>query len=253
MSRRSASACATTACTRPTSASGTSTVGTISGWAAARTGGIPDYWYDMRNYLDELSEEDRLRSRQTSTNRDPDLSAEFTFAHRCSNRAIDFLTHHDSEDFFLVVSYDEPHGPFLCPRPFSEMYQGYRFPKSQNVWDTLEDKPEHQHAWAGKHLFDDKDALEITPADFLGCNSFVDSEIGRVLEAIDRRVPDALVIYTADHGDFLSSHSLSGKGAAMYDEITNIPFIVRWPGTRRRAPCARIPCRTSTWYRRSWK
>ncbi len=51
----------------------------------------PDYWYDMRNYLEELSPEDRARSRSPEINRDPDLTKDFTFAHRCSNRAIDFL------------------------------------------------------------------------------------------------------------------------------------------------------------------
>ncbi|MDH7568975.1 MAG: sulfatase-like hydrolase/transferase [Armatimonadota bacterium] len=190
----------------------------------------PAYWYDMRCYLEELTPEERVRSRKTATNRDPNLAAEFTFGHRCSNRAIDFLSRHGNEAFFLVVSYDEPHGPFLCPRPFSEMYRGYEWPKSRNVWDTLEDKPEHQRVWAGPSLQQDKDALRIRPADFLGCNAFVDYEIGRVLDAVDRYAPDALVIYTSDHGDFLGSHSLSGKGPAMYDEITRVPLLVRWPG-----------------------
>ncbi len=110
------------------------------------------------------------------------------------------------------------------------MYQDYRFPKSENVWDRLEGKPEHQRVWAGERLSEDKDDLEITPADFLGCNSFVDSEIGRVVGAIDAYAPGALVIYTSDHGDMLASHSIDNKGPAMYDEITRIPFIVRWPG-----------------------
>jgi len=190
----------------------------------------PEYWYDMRCYLEELTPEERLRSRSTRTNRDPGVEEDFTFGHRCSNRAIDFLGRHHDEDFLLVVSYDEPHDPYLCPKPFSEMYRDYRFPRKSNIWDTLEDKPDHQRAWAGDRLAADKDALSITPADFLGCNSFVDYEIGRVLEAIDRFAPDALVIYTSDHGAFLESHSLNGKGAAMYDEITRVPFIVRWPG-----------------------
>ena len=190
----------------------------------------PEYWYDMRNYLEELSESDRRRSRQSSTNRDPELKEDFTFGHRCSNRAIDFLSRHGDEDFLLVVSYDEPHGPFLCPRPYSDMYEGYELPKSRNVWDGLEDKPDHQRAWAGNRLSGNKDALKITARDYFGCNSFVDYEIGRVVEAVDEQAPDALVIYISDHGDFLHSHSLSGKGPATYDEIANTPFIVRWPG-----------------------
>lgn len=189
-----------------------------------------DYWYDMRNYLDELTPEERLRSRDTRLNEDPSLTDEFTFGHRCSNRAIDYLSNHRDDDFLLVVSYDEPHGPFVCPKPYSEMYKDYKFPKSKNVWDTLEGKPEHHRAWANSdNLEEDKDALEIMHPDFFGCNSFVDYQIGRVVEAIDRFAPDALVIYTSDHGDMLGSHSITNKGAVMYDEITRIPFIVRYP------------------------
>ncbi|MCL2639382.1 MAG: sulfatase-like hydrolase/transferase [Phycisphaerales bacterium] len=192
----------------------------------------PEYWYDMRNYLEELSPEDRVRSRNWKTNRES-ISADFTFAHRCSNRAIDFLEKHKDKDFLLIVSYDEPHGPSLCPPPYCDMYKDFEFPKAPNVWDTLEDKPEHQRVWADRRLNHDKatrDAVKITRRDFFGSQSFVDSEIGRVVDAIDKNAPDAMVIYTSDHGDALESHRISNKGPAMYDEITRIPLIVRWPG-----------------------
>lgn len=189
-----------------------------------------DYWYDMRNYLEELTEEDRRWSRTPTIMKEREVTEDFTFAHRCSNRAIDFLSKHGNEDFFLTVSYDEPHDPCVCPEPYASMYKDYEFPKKQNVRDTLENKPEHQKVWAGKSLNEDKDSLKIRPGYYFGCNSFVDYEIGRVIDAIDKYAEDCLVIYTSDHGVFLSSHSLSAKGAAMYDEITRIPFIVRWPG-----------------------
>ena len=188
------------------------------------------YWYDMRCYLEELTPDERRRSRTAATNREPDLTAEFTFGHRCSNRAIDFLRRSSEEDFLLVVSYDEPHDPFLCPRPFSEMYRDYTWPAGKNTGETLEHKPEHQRVWSEWAFPKGHDAAGLTPADFLGCNAFVDHEIGRVLEAVDRYAPDALVIYTSDHGDCLGAHRLNAKGPAMYDEITRIPLIVRWPG-----------------------
>jgi len=198
------------------------------GRGQAADGWDPAYWYDMRNYLEELSPADRVRSRNMQTNRDPALTADFTFGHRCSNRAIDFLKNHQGNRFCLVLSYDEPHHPFLCPKPFAQMYRDYHFPKSPNVYDTLLDKPEHHRVWAG--LRSNPETLSITIPDFLGCNSFVDDEIGRVLTAIDQYAPNALVIYTSDHGDGLFAHGLSGKGPAMYDEIARIPLIVRWPG-----------------------
>ena len=51
-----------------------------------------------------------------------------------------------------------------------------------------------------------------------------------MIDAIDEHAPDALVIYTADHGAMLDSHCLFGKGPVVYDEIARVPFIARMPG-----------------------
>jgi len=190
------------------------------------------YWYDMRRYLEELTDGERLISRTPSYMDDHDFPAEMTFGRRCSDRAVGFLGEHGGGDFLLAVSFDEPHGPWMCPRPFSRMYDGYEFPKSPNVYDDLSGKPDFQKAWAGDSLFEDKGALRIAPSYYFGCNSFVDQEIGRVMDAAARYAPDALIIYTSDHGDFLSSHSLSNKGPAAYDEITRVPMIMAGKGVR---------------------
>ncbi len=190
----------------------------------------PEYWYDMKNFLDELTEDERRLSRRAANMKEHDFKAEDTFGHRCSDRAVDFLEKYHDEDFFLTVSYDEPHGPFICPPPYPTMYDDYFFPASPNLQDTLENKPEYQKVWAGDALNADRSHARIKAPYFFGANSFVDSEIGRVLDAIDTYAPDALVIYTSDHGDMLQSHRLSAKGPAGYDEITRIPFMMKGPG-----------------------
>lgn len=211
--------------------------GDYFGMGRTPDGWDPNYWYDMRNYLEELDEVERFRSRLPTTGLDPDFTEEKTFGHRCSNRAIKFLKEHSARDFFLVVSYDEPHGPHLCPQIYSEMFRDFIFPAKKNVADTLENKPEHQRLWAGKRVRGNRKKVEIKNPLFFGCNSFIDYEIGRVLEAVDRYAFDALIMYTSDHGDALESHCLSGKGPAMYEEITNVPYIIRWPGV---APAGKI-------------
>lgn len=204
--------------------------GDYFGYGICPDGWDPDYWYDMRCYLEELSDEDRLRSRNYATSRDRDFTEEFTYGHRCSNRAIGFLQNHHDEDFLLVLSYDEPHGPALCPPEYEDLYRDYQFPKVPNVYDKLDGKPEYQRVWAGDGLKRDPEKLVISPKELLACNSFVDHEIGRVLDVIDSLAPDALVIYTSDHGDALHNHSICGKGPAMYEEIIRVPMLVRWPG-----------------------
>lgn len=195
-----------------------------------------DYWYDMRNYLEELTPEERVKSRQWQAVLDDEVDSAFTFAHRCSNRAIDYLENHQEEDFLLVVSYDEPHHPWLCPKEFYDRFEAYEWPKSPNVFDDLADKPEHQKLWAkwannGDYLSDRDNAKVASTLPLLACNSYVDSEIGRVLDAVKKYASDAMIVYTADHGSAIQSHCLRDKGAAMYDEITRIPFIVKWPET----------------------
>ncbi len=203
--------------------------GDYFGLGACPEGWDPQYWYDMKCYLEELTEEERVASRNPQTNK-KNIPADFTFGHRCADRALDFLHKHGDEDFFLTVSLDEPHDPGLCPEPYASMFEDYEFPKSPNVWDTLEGKPQYQKYWAGKNLESDRDSLTIKVPYYLGCNAFADSEIGRVLDCIRVCAPDALVIYTSDHGDALESHCLYAKGPVMYNEIARIPLMIAGPG-----------------------
>ncbi len=188
------------------------------------------YWYDMKCYLDELTDEEKMRSRKSSTAFDPDWTAEMTYAHRCTDRALQFLEDNKDTDFFLTVSYDEPHGPCICPAPYNTMYQNTKMPDSKNYADDLSTKPLMQRLWAGKDVSTDPDDLHIKGTGlglFLGANSFMDAEMGRVMEIIDRDFPDAMVMFTSDHGDMLGNHRVQMKNAAMYKEIANIPMIVR--------------------------
>ena len=178
---------------------------------------------------DLLTEEERVASRKKETNR-RNIRGDFTFGYRCGDRAVDFLEKHGDEDFFLTMSLDEPHDPGLCPEPYASMFEDYEFPKSPNVWDTLEGKPQYQKIWAGKNRESDRDKVRIKVPGFLGCNSFADAQLGRVLESIARYAPDALVIYTSDHGDALESHCLYAKGPVMYNEVARIPLLIAGPG-----------------------
>lgn len=147
----------------------------------------PEYWYDMKTYLNELTDEEKVKSRNPKECYKDDFSEEFTYAHRCSNRAIKYLEKHQNNDFFLSVSYDEPHGPSLCPKPYNHMYDGFKFDSCPNFQDDLSKKPFMQRLWSGKNLHATEDEIN-RPTDglslFLGCNSYVDYEIGRVLDKI---------------------------------------------------------------------
>jgi uncharacterized sulfatase len=187
-------------------------------------------WYDMRCYLEELTLEERERVRRPETNREAPVAAEMTFAHRCTERAAAFLRAHSDQDFLLVVSYDEPHHPWITPAEYFDRADQEPFFRNPSRADTLAGKPEHQRIWAEKARgfteADEREALRQV----LASNIFVDHEIGRLLAAAEASSPGALLIYTSDHGDLFGGHQLQGKGPAMYEEITHIPLLARWPG-----------------------
>lgn len=200
----------------------------------------PAFWFDGRNYLESLPDDTaRALSRQVLGPAEiarHGVTSQFTHAHCVADRAIDFIQRHRDEDFLLFVSIDEPHHPHICPEPFVSAFEDFRFPVP-NADDPLLDKPQGQREWAQHgggegplELVQHDDRTWLRHPRYFGCNSYADSQVGRVISAIDRGVPDALVVYTADHGDMFGSHRLRGKGPCVYNEIIRVPLVVRWPG-----------------------
>jgi len=215
----------------------------LSGLDYFDTGICPDgweaeTWFDGRNHLDSLPGNLRSFSRSYQTTQsynEAGFTVEHTFAHGVTERAISFIARHQHEDFCLVVSYDEPHHPSMAPPPFSDLHHDYALDTGAAKHDDLDGKPELQRRWAERvrHVNTrTKDGCYVQQA-YFASNTFVDHEIGRVLTAIGTQAPEALVVYTSDHGEMMHAHQLHSKGPAMYHEITRIPFLVRWPGVIR--------------------
>ena len=188
-----------------------------------------EYWYDMKCYLDELSPEERVLSRDAARaqNADPD----FIYGHRVTERALAFMRAHQDDDYFLVVSYDEPHGPSLVPKEFAGLYDRTLCMDSTAAGDDLKDKPQLQRLWAREA--GGLDPAKRTPGvwtQFAACQTYIDSEIGRILSLARGIVPEAMRLYASDHGDAGHLHGLYAKGPAVYDEIARVPLIFEGPG-----------------------
>lgn len=194
-----------------------------------------EYWYDGKRYLDELDEKEIYLWRQGLNSLDDlkrnDIKEEFTWAHRISDRAIRFLeSQPQDKPCLMVVSYDEPHHPFTCPPEYVEKFLDYEYDLGPAAEDTLANKPVHQREWAQTVNIPVKNRKVRQPL-YFGCNSYVDYEIGRVIDAVHARFPEnTWIIFTSDHGEMMGAHRLGGKGPAMYEEITHVPLLVEMPG-----------------------
>ena len=202
-----------------------------SGGGRADAGFDPAAWYDLTNFYDEVG--------RAGINRFGGWNKglhdiEYCFAHRVADRSIDILRRQRDypSPFFLAVSFDEPHGPYICPPPFrgQSAKTGIYVPPTLNA--PLECKPRIQQEYAA-FLAAHRENPATLPAyyyRYYDCNAYVDYEIGRVLEAIERLCSeDTVIIYTSDHGDHLGAFGLMAKGPTMYDHTIAVPLIIRLP------------------------
>ena len=80
---------------------------------------------------------------------------------------------------------------------------------------------------------------EILEARALTCGmiAMIDDAVGDILKKLEDSglADNTIIVFTADHGDFLGDHGLMLKGPAHFEGVTRVPFIWSEPGAKSRA------------------
>ncbi len=156
--------------------------------------------------------------------------------HACAvfaDEAVQFLTSHRGGPFLCYVAFDGPHDPHIVPDDFPIHYDPAKIPLPANFLP--------QHPWDnGEMVVRDERLLPWprTPtqvrkmlADYYRYISFLDAQIGRILDALDssQYAKNTIVVFTADSGVARGSHGLIGK-QNVYEHSMRVPLIVAGPG-----------------------
>ncbi len=150
-----------------------------------------------------------------------------------ADTAVNFLGGYQRpEPFFLKVSFARPHSPYDPPERWMRRYAEARLPSpAVGKWAATRYAP---RSWKADDIWHgDMGAAETRTSRqaYYGSVSFVDEQIGRVLEALERRgwLENTLILYTSDHGDMTGDQHLWRKSYA-YEASARIPMLMRWPG-----------------------
>jgi arylsulfatase A-like enzyme len=181
-----------------------------------------------------------------------DLPEEFHYSTWTAERTIASIGRsiEDDKSFFTWASFHDPHPPYLVPEPWASMYDasdmdpglltpgelefmGRHFLLTQERSPDFSDWQESGFANHGflSHLVDEAQ-LRKDMAIYYGMISFMDQQIGRILDSLEVLgiADNTLVVFTTDHGHFMGQHGLFHKGAFHYEDLIRLPFVVRAPG-----------------------
>jgi iduronate 2-sulfatase len=162
---------------------------------------------------------------------------------KVATQAIKLLEKHKNEPFFLAVGFYKPHCPWITPGGYFERYSLSDIKLPTIAGDIQETVPAPALASTKPWPY-----LGVTPDHARECKlayyaaiSFVDAQIGRVLDALDRLGlrETTLVVFWSDHGYQLGEHGLWFKQSC-FEESARVPLIIAPPRTKNAGRvCAR--------------
>ncbi len=154
-----------------------------------------------------------------------------------ADSAIGFLTNRPKDKpFLLYVAMEAPHDPRTAP---PEYHQKYRAAPPPLPPDFL---PVHPFDNGEMTVRDEKlapwprtpDNIRTQLGDYYALITFMDTQIGRILEALEKSgaAGETLVVFSSDQGLALGSHGLMGK-QNLYESGMKVPLIFAGPGIPR--------------------
>lgn len=140
----------------------------------------------------------------------------------------------DGTPFFLAVGFFRPHTPYVAPRKYFDLYPLERITLSEATPGDRDDIPPaafaHNNPTPNYGLPPEtcREALRA----YYASVSFVDAQIGRVLDALERLelADSTIVVVWSDHGYHLGEHDGVWQKRTLFEESSRAPLIVRRPG-----------------------
>ena len=138
-----------------------------------------------------------------------------------------------SKPWFAFCSFIAPHHPFEAPRDQIEKYDGNEIPLpgwEEDVGPSC--IPELVKNAVNEMNRYPAGVQRSIVQHYLASISLVDDCVGKLVTALEEtgQMDNTLILFVADHGEFLGNHGLLRKPSLHYDDLLRVPLILRFPG-----------------------
>jgi len=174
---------------------------------------------------------DRWQAQDAPEDNNPDFKS--------ASRGIELLEKYKDQPFFIAVGFAKPHSPPVAPKKYFEPYDAAKMPLPVDFkpHPTLPDGfPAASMPMRNGDLFIGRDASESEARDvvraYYACISFVDAQVGRLLDALDRLKlrENTIVVFWGDHGYHLGEKGKWSKHNSLFEVGTRVPLLIHAPG-----------------------
>ncbi|MYB53166.1 MAG: sulfatase, partial [Acidobacteriia bacterium] len=153
-----------------------------------------------------------------------------------ADTAIELLESTADQPFFLGLGFVRPHVPFVAPTEFFDMYPLEEIELVSNPPDDLDDIPapaKNLRPFLWNQMGMSEENQRISLRGYYASVSFMDQQLGRVLDALERlgQADRTIVLFFGDHGWHLGEHTHWQKMSLM-EESVKAPLIISAPGMR---------------------
>jgi choline-sulfatase len=128
----------------------------------------------------------------------------------------------------LMLSLNKPHYPYLTTE---ERFNYYLNRVEPYVGQTVFEHPFLSRRQVKPGIDVSERELRRTTAAYYGMIETIDSEYGRVMDAlteVGQNLDDWIIIYTSDHGEMLGEHGIWEK-QKFFEASVRVPLIIRYP------------------------
>jgi len=162
-----------------------------------------------------------------------------------ATEAIRLMEEHKKDPFFIAAGFFRPHTPFVAPKKYFDMYplEEMRLPFAPS--DDREDIPTaaFAHNCPIPHYGLDELTCRKAMQAYYACVSFIDAQVGRMLDALDRLslTNNTIVVFWSDHGYHLGEHNGIWQKRTLFEQGARAPLIIRNPMSKGNGQaCRRI-------------
>lgn len=148
--------------------------------------------------------------------------------------------------FFIACGFRLPHVPCFASQRWFDLYPDGSLQMPPVKEDDRDDLPKFADFLHWKlpepRLSTLREYNEWRPLvrAYLACVSFMDSQVGRVLDALEKtgRRNDTIIVLWSDHGWHLGEKLITGKNT-LWERSTRVPLVFAGPGIAHNAVCKR--------------